>query len=199
MSVERLHQDRTFVGSAGPRARTAPTTPPTHSPSDTEAASATTCQLTGITTRAQCGDYDHRPGCHGHAPRGPGSMLCQQGAKHRPEDAEPDHGRSEHRNQPGECCSVTGSGPRTKTLATGTAVATSKAAPRLASMIDLRADLIQHLGYRGGSLLGRSREPGKGDLEQRSNQDRVREEIDRVGPREAGQCPPDRPSAAPTS
>src|SRR5215217_3879266 len=104
MSVDRPNQDRMFPGSAAPRARTAPTTAPTHSPSDTEAASATTCQLTGITTRA--------PNAATMTTAGASITISHASAAVSPDP-----------------------GPRTNTLATGTAVATSKAAPRLASVI----------------------------------------------------------------
>ena len=148
MSVERLHQDRTFVGSAGPRADSTDDSAdtqserhrsgerhhmPAHRYNDASpsAATMTTAQAVMVTppaARARC---------------------CASRVRTQPEDAEPDHGRSEHRNQPGECRSVTGSGSQDEDPGHRNRRRDEQGSAEACSADHLRADLIQHLGYRG--------------------------------------------------
>ena len=148
MSVERLHQDRTFVGSAGPRARTAPTTPPTHSPSDTEAASATTCQLTGITTREPSAATMTTAQAVMVTPPAARARCCASRVRHSPRT--PNRPRPERASQSArrvpQCHRIRSQdedpGHRNRRR-------DEQGSAEACEHDHLRADLIQHLGYRG--------------------------------------------------
>src|SRR5215213_9138575 len=136
MSVERPNQDRMFPGSAARRARTAPTTAPTHNPSDTEAASATTCQFTGITTRApNAATMTTAQAVMVTPPAARARCWASRVREHNPSTPNPTTAGASITISHASAAVSPDPGPRTNTLATGTAVATSKAAPRLASVI----------------------------------------------------------------
>ena len=117
-------------GHSGAPQQQPPAAAPTTIPSDTLPAIAGTSHSAGTTCREYGNADDHcspaaRIGDAGRLPE----VLGKQGTRSQAKQCEPDNRRRERHNRPGQCLRASEPGPRTNTRATGTAVATSSAAP----------------------------------------------------------------------
>ena len=119
-------------------------------------------QRHGPAERARHADDHRAPPGDGHHTGVPGPVLGQQGARGQPEQRETDHRGAEEHDRPASAAVRPEPGPSTNTRATGTAVATSSAAPNQAEIVTTGRNSASTPRTCTGIAVGRRGQPGKG-------------------------------------
>ena len=170
------------------RSSSHPAAAPTTIPSDTLPASAGTSHSAGTRTRSGHADDHRTPTARIGDARTPSRDAGRAGYGKPGQAGEPDNRRRERDNRPRQCLRASRARPSTNTRATGTAVATSR--PRQPCHHNGgRARFGKYLADLGSAVFGGGGQSREAQLQQRSRQHGVREQVDGVCPGEPRQAP----------